>query len=257
MVGAGGAASGIGDLLDDLRAEQRELQDRLRSIEPDAWLSPTPARGWDVRDTVAHLADTDEMAIATATGTPGSINERAATAASGEDVTFRGVLHGRRLTGADVLAWWESTTVDIREMFESLDPNLRVPWGIGMRPPSLVTARLMETWAHGLDVCAAIGVAPVDSERLAHVAWLATRALPYAYTVAGRDPPSEPVRVELTLPAGGEWTYGPADAPNRITGPAGEYCRVFVHRLKLDDARGLRADGPAATAALSVARAFL
>jgi uncharacterized protein (TIGR03084 family) len=126
-----------------------------------------------------------------------------------------------------------------------------------MRPPSLVTARLMETWAHGLDVCAAIDVAPVDSDRLVHVAWLATRALPYAYSLAGRDPPAEPVRVELTLPAGGEWTYGPADAPNRITGPAGEYCRVFVHRLQLGDARGLRADGPAATAALSVARAFL
>ena len=72
----------------------------------------------------------------------------------------------------------------------------------------------------------------------AHVAWLATRALPYAYSVAGREPPPEPVRVELTLPSGASWTCGPADAANRITGPAGEYCRVFVHRMKLADARG-------------------
>jgi uncharacterized protein (TIGR03084 family) len=256
MVGAG-AATGMGELLDDLLAEQRALQERLRSIDPDAWLQPTPARGWDVRDTVAHLADTDEMAIATATGAPGSLNERAATAASGEDVTYRGVLHGRRRSGPQVLAWWESTIAALREMFESLDPNVRVPWGIGMRPPSLVTARLMETWAHGLDACTAVGVASVDSDRLAHVAWLATRALPYAYTLAGRDQPPEPLRVELTLPSGAEWTYGPADAANRITGPASEYCRVFAHRSRLTDARGLRAEGPAATAALSVARAFL
>lgn len=257
MVVAGGAPTGVGDLLDDLTAEQRELQQRLRAIDRDGWLQPTPARGWDLRDTIAHLADTDEMAIATATGAPGSIRERAAAAASGEDLTYQGVLRGRRRSGSEVLAWWESTTAAEHQMFESLDPNMRVPWGIGMRVPSFVTARLMETWAHGLDVAAAVGVEPVDTDRLAHVAWLATRALPYAYTLAGREPPPEPVRVELTLPSGAEWTTGPADATNRITGPAGEYCRVFVHRMKLGDARGLRAKGPAATSALAVARAFL
>jgi uncharacterized protein (TIGR03084 family) len=126
-----------------------------------------------------------------------------------------------------------------------------------MRAPSFITARLMETWAHGLDVYRAIGVEPVDTDRLAHVAWIATRALPYAYTVAGLEPPADPVRVELTLPSGAEWTSGPVDATNRITGPASEYCRLFVHRLKPADARELRAEGPAAASALSVARAFL
>src|SRR5260221_6627863 len=132
MVGATGASTGVGDLLDDLAAEQRELQERLRAIDNDMWLRPTPARGWDVRDTVAHLADTDEMAIATATGAPGSINDRIAAAASGEDLTYQGVLHGRRRTGAEVLAWWESTTAAEREMFEPLNPNLRGPCAIGM-----------------------------------------------------------------------------------------------------------------------------
>src|SRR3977135_186713 len=118
MAGAGGAPTGAGDLLDDLTAEQRELQERLRAIDSEMWLRPTPARGWDVRDTIAHLADTDEMAIATATGTPGSINERAAASASGEDLTYRGVLRGRRRTGPEVLAWWEAASVAAREMFE-------------------------------------------------------------------------------------------------------------------------------------------
>lgn len=251
------AGSGIGALLEDLGAEQRWLRDQLRAVSADAWLQPTPARGWDVRDTIAHLADTDEMAIATATGTPGSLNDRAGTAASGEDVTYQGVLHGRRRSGAQVLAWWESTTAAEHEMFRALDPNVRVPWGIGMRPPSLVTARLMETWAHGLDVVAALGLEPTDTDRLAHVAWLATRALPYAYTVAGREPPAEPIRVELTLPSGAEWTMGPLAAENRITGPAGEYCRVFAHRMARADARNVHAVGPAAMDALAVARAFL
>jgi uncharacterized protein (TIGR03084 family) len=115
----------------------------------------------------------------------------------------------------------------------------------------------METWAHGLDVRAALGVESVDTDRLAHIAWLATRALPYAYTVAGREPPGEPLRVELTLPSGAGWSAGPGDAANRITGAAGEYCRVFVHRLALADASTVQAEGPAAADALRVARAYL
>jgi uncharacterized protein (TIGR03083 family) len=141
MVGPGGAVSGVGELLDDLTAEQRELQECLHSIDGDGWLRPTPARGWDVRDTISHLADTDEMVIATATGEPGSINDRASGAASGEDVTYQGVLRGRRLAGPDVLAWWETTSHSERMMFEALDPNVRVPWGIGMRAQALVGAR--------------------------------------------------------------------------------------------------------------------
>jgi uncharacterized protein (TIGR03084 family) len=115
----------------------------------------------------------------------------------------------------------------------------------------------METWAHGLDVRAALGIEARDTDRLAHVAWLATRALPYAYTVAGREPPAEPLRVELTLPSGAAWNTGPVDATNRITGPAGEYCRVFVHRLTPARATAVHAEGPAAIGALAVARAFL
>src|SRR4029079_8642212 len=135
MVGAGGAATGVADLLDDLVAEQRALQVTLRAIDNDMWLRPTPARGWDVRDTVSHLADTDEMAIATATGAPGSLNARSEISASGEDVTFRGVLRGRRGSGRDVCAWFESSTAALHEMFLSIYPNERVPWGFGMRPP--------------------------------------------------------------------------------------------------------------------------
>jgi uncharacterized protein (TIGR03084 family) len=248
---------GLHALLDDLTAEQRALFDVLHGLDEDDWLRPTPARGWDVRDTVSHLADTDEMAIATATGAPGSLNARAEVSASGEDVTFRGVLRGRRRSGRDVCAWFESSTASLHDMFLALDPLERVPWGIGMRPPSLVSARLMETWAHGLDVHAAVGAAPHDTDRLAHVAWLATRALPYAYTVAGREPPGDPIRVELTLPSSAAWTMGPADAANRITGSAGEYCRVFVHRLAVDDAVTLHTEGEAAADALRVARAYL
>ena len=62
--------------------------------------------------------------------------------------------------------------------FLTLDPATRVPWyGPDMSIPSSLTARIMETWAHGLDVAddpaagrgapgegGAPGVAPDESE---------------------------------------------------------------------------------------------
>ena len=84
-----------------------------------------------------------------------------------------------------------------------------------MAARSLATARLMETWAHGLDCFAAFGVSAVDTARLRHVAWLGWKTLPHAFALAGVAPvaPPERLRVELLAPDGSsEWTYGPADA---------------------------------------------
>ncbi|MGH9048389.1 MAG: maleylpyruvate isomerase family mycothiol-dependent enzyme [Acidimicrobiia bacterium] len=244
-------------LLADLEAEQLDTQTILVGIPDDRWFRVTPAKAWDVRDTIAHLADTDEIAVDTCTGGTRPLNDFAAQMASAEDATLWGVLRGRRLTGAEVLTWWEEAAARERDVLAHLDPGTRVPWGLGMRPPSFVTARLMETWAHGLDVRAALGVRAVDTDRIRHVAWLGTRALPYAFSVAGRERPEGELRVELILPSGAHWDFGPPDAPNRVTGPAGEYCRLFVQRIALDDTRDLRADGKGAVAALDVARAFL
>jgi uncharacterized protein (TIGR03084 family) len=248
--------SDVAALIADLEAEQRSLQDVVRVIDSDAWLTPTPSWGWDVRDTVAHLAHTDEMAIATMQGSDGGINDVAERSASGADVTYRGVLAGRKRAGAGVLAWWEDSAARVCAALAELDPVVRVPWGIGMRGPSLVTARMMETWAHGLDVRAALDAPDGDTDRLRHVAWLATRALPYAYSVAGEEPPRDRLYVELTLPSGAMFTYGPPDAVNRITGRADEYCRVFVQRARVSDT-SLVAEGDAARRALAVARAYL
>jgi uncharacterized protein (TIGR03084 family) len=245
------------DLVEDLAAEQDALVAVLELLEPDDWFRPTPAWSWDVRDTVAHLADTDELAVDTCIDGPRALVKVAAGCASSEDLTLLGVRKGRRLSGADVLIWWMQAQIAEGDVLRSLDPQMRVPWGLGMRPPSFITARLMEAWAHSLDVHAALGVEPVDTDRLRHIAWIGVRALPYACSVVGVSPPEAPIRVELTLPSGAAWTFGPADAPDRITGPASEFCRVFVQRMPASAAPNVVAVGEGATLALRVARSFL
>jgi uncharacterized protein (TIGR03084 family) len=244
-------------LVDDLEAEQRVIAEYVRELDADGWLTPTPSWQWDVRDTVSHLAHTDEVAIDTMTDGPNALMEVSGALASSEDVTYLGVLRGRRRSGPEVLTWWEERAAREREHLRALAPSTRVAWGLGMGAPAFVTARLMETWAHGLDIAAALRIEVHDTDRLANIAWLATRALPYAYSVAGRPPPDAAIRVELTLPSGARWSTGPEDAANRISGPAGEYCRVFVQRLPQVKAVGIHAEGDAAVDALTVARAYL
>jgi hypothetical protein len=92
-----------------------------------------------------------------------------------------------------------------------------------MTPVSSVTARLMETWAHGQDILDALGTSPVATERLRHVADLGIRAMPYSYAINDLPLPTDPIMVELISPDGAVWIWGSADAVNRIEGNAMDF----------------------------------
>ncbi len=248
--------TGMREAVGELQAEQASLETILARLPAESWRLPTPAHGWDVRDQVSHLADTEELAHDTAAGGPRTLNEEALSFSSPEAFTESGCEKGRAMTGEEVLRWWVTGARRTRGVLETLDPKTRVPWGLGMSARSFASARLMETWAHGLDIRAAVGEPPNETERLRSVAWLIVQALPYAFRIARREQPAGTLRVELDFD-GDRWTFGPEDADAKISGPAGEFCRVGVQRLKLSDAPGLKAEGPLAESALQVARAFL
>lgn len=249
-------AETLDTLVDDLAAEQGAVQSLLAGIADDDWLRPTPAEGWDVRDSVSHLADTDEIACDTVLDGPRSFPKE--LDAKGPDgFNQQGLDRGRAMSGPEVLAWWRRASETERDALRGAPPDRRVPWGIGMSVTALATARLMETWAHGLDVHAGLDSDPVDTDRLRHIAWIGVRALPYAFGVAGREAPGGDLRVELELPSGATWVMGPENASNRVSGPAAQFCRLFVQRITRAEATDLTADGPLADAALDVARAYL
>jgi uncharacterized protein (TIGR03084 family) len=67
--------------------------------------------------------------------------------------------------------------------------------------------------------------------------------------------PAEPVRVELSTPDGELWTFGPAEAVNRLVGPAVDFCLLVTQRRHPADL-ALQATGAVANDWLSVAQAF-
>src|SRR5205085_11685146 len=165
----------------ELQAEQAELEAVLAGLDPGGWRIPTPAAGWDVRDQVSHLADTNEVAYDTASGGARQLNVEAQSFPFPEGFTEAGCDKGRAMEPAEVFAWWKTTAARVNDLLLQKDPSERVPWGMGMAARTLATARLMEHWAHGLDIRAAAGLPPNGSERLRSIGWLVYSALPYAF----------------------------------------------------------------------------
>ena len=124
-----------------------------------------------------------------------------------------------------------------------------------MSAASSLTARLMETWAHTQDIADALGVTREPTARLRHVAHIGVGARAFSYAARGRPCPATPVRVELTAPDGAVWTWGPADAADRVTGPALDFCLLVTQRRHRDDL-ALAVDGPAARQWMAIAQAF-
>ncbi|HEX7355903.1 MAG TPA: maleylpyruvate isomerase family mycothiol-dependent enzyme, partial [Mycobacteriales bacterium] len=163
---------------------------------------------------------------------------------------------GRSMSPAALYERWQEGRRRLDAALRAADPATRVPWyGPAMSLASFVTARLMETWAHGQDVIDAVDGEPVVSERLRHVCHIGVGARPYAFRVHGQEDPGTPVRVEARAPSGETWSWGPEDAADRVTGTALDLALVLTQRRHRDDT-GLVVDGPVAEQWISIAQSF-
>lgn len=257
----------LGSLLDDLDAEGDQLRATVERLGEDGWRTPTPAAGWTVATSVAHLVWTDEVAVLAAHS-----HRSEADKAAWDDVVLGALAdpHGFVDTGAhevaelprdQVLDRWARGRAALRQALTGLPDGTRMPWfGPPMSPASMATARFMETWAHALDVYDAaareIGQSrPDPSDRIRHVAHLGVRTRDYAFAMRGEEPPDEEFRVQLTAPSGETWAWGPEEAVQSVTGSAYDFCLLVTQRVHRDDT-DLVAVGADAEHWLWIAQAF-
>ncbi|MBQ0829329.1 TIGR03084 family metal-binding protein [Streptomyces tagetis] len=243
-------------VFDDLDEESGEADALVASLGPEGWALATPAPGWTVAHQIAHLAWTDRSALVAVTDEAAfrTLVDKA-LAAPGSFVD-EGAAEGAALPPAELLAGWREGRVALARALREVPPGTRVPWyGPPMAAPTMATARLMETWAHGLDIADALGVVRPPTGRLRHVARLGVRTRDHAFAAHGLTPPAEPFRVELTAPDGESWVHGPEDAAQRVTGPALDFCLLTTQRAHRADL-ALTATGPDADRWLDLAQAF-
>ncbi len=220
-------------LLDDLDAEEASLDTTVADLDERGWSTPTPAEGWTVRDSIAHLAATEMWATLALTDPDGFRAELAGIAADAErraDEVRTGLMFRRPPPDVDTLTWWRDTGSS-----RSAAPGSRPG-----RPPPVVRSRHVEHVvrhgaAHG-DVGARCRRArrPRCRHRAVGPAASGGRARrPHPgvpYVVRGREAPDVAVRVELDAPDGTLWTWGDAGAPASVRGAALDFCLVVTQR---------------------------
>ena len=226
----------VSGLLADLDAERESLATLLADAPGTAWALSTPAPGWTVQHQIAHLAFFDRAA-AISVGDPDAFAAERSAADADPDGYGAAVLEPYlAMTGPQLLVAWRAAGRGFAEVSSRAVPKLRAPWyGPSMTVPSMVTARIMETWAHGQDVVDTLRVVRPESSRLAHVARIACLARPNPYLVRGLEPPTSPVRVELSTADGGSWSWGDADAEQAIRGGMLDFCLVMTRRRHVGD----------------------
>lgn len=245
-----------GPIIDDLQNESDALDALVAPLTAEQWATVTPAPGWTIAHQIGHLLWTDKVALLSVTDEPAFVDLVAG--AQDRVLTFvdEAAEEMAAMTPAELLADWRSTRHALHAALREVPDGRKLLWfGPPMSGASMATARLMETWAHGLDVADALGLPVTPTPRLKSIAHLGVRTRDFAFSVHGLTPPAEPFRVELAAPDGGVWAWGPEDAAQRVTGSALDFCLLVTQRrprAELD----VVAEGPDAEKWLTIAQAF-
>ena len=99
------------------------------------------------------------------------------------------------------------------------------------------------------------GIQVGPSDRVRHVVHLGVRTRDFAFATHQLAPPPDEFRVELRAPSGDEWSWGPDDAAQSVTGSAWDFALLVTHRRNREDL-DLVTMGPDADRWLDVAQAF-
>ena len=240
----------------DLREEHESLDGMVAPLAETDWDRTTPFGDWTIRDEIIHLAYFDGTARLSAT-------DGAAFARHVEDL-IRNYSHfeadylsaGRSISSPNLLARWRDDREALLGVLATFDPKQRLPWyGPPMSARSFVTARLMETWAHGQDVADALGRERPATDRLRHVAHIGITTFGWSYANRGLAVPNVSVRVELMSPGGEQWSWGAEDAKDTVCGKALDFCLVVTKRRHVEDTN-LVTTGDVAHEWMRLAQAF-
>jgi len=218
-------------ILNDLVAEQALVDVLVSDLTEEQWLMPLPdVEMWNIKDAIIHIAFFDYAATKLMKGEAEDLIA-IADAESGQDQYVRATKF-HHLTGAEVLSWWREERTRMVATFYEKQPKERIPWapGLPMSAKSLASARLMELWAHSVDIYDALSMDPVVKDRITSTLFLSWQARPNAYRINDLEMPDTPLYLELTLPSGEIWTKGDPEAKNYIKGSAKQWALVAIRR---------------------------
>ena len=241
----------------DFLAECETLHDVLADLPESAFETPTQFKGWTINDVLVHLHFWNLAADLSAQDEAAFQSMIAPVFASfqkGEGMRGpeNAAIAARGIALRDA---WIAQAREMADRWEQMDPKARLPWaGPSMSARSSITARQMETWAHGFEVFDALGKTRAESDRLLNIVVLGVNTFGWSHKVHGLDVPDAMPALELTAPSGEIWHFGDAGA-GRISGPALDFAAVVTQTRALADT-ALIVEGDAAQTWMAHAQCF-
>ena len=227
-------------------AESTALHDLLQNTQLAHYAEPTQFKDWSINTVLQHLHFWNQMSTyqltdeAALSETLEAIGKTAGGMRAYEAAYFEG------LAGHALLEdWWQGVQMTV-DVFAKCDPKARLKWaGPDMSARSSITARLMETWAHGQEVYDHLGVVRQNVDHIQNIVVLGVNTFGWTYKTRGETPPGPMPYLVLTAPSGAQWTYGEESEASRIEGLAEAFCQVVTQTRNIADT-GLKLTGDVA-----------
>lgn len=244
---------------EDFRAESRDLAAILADLPEPDFHHETLFKGWTIDHVIGHLHLFNAAAEAALAG-PQTFDAFIAP-------VLRDMQAGKSLlecqfpwldglSGRALYAAWVAGAERCADAYAAADPKTRVKWvGPEMSALSSITARQMETWAHGQEVFDLLGLERAVHPRIRNIAHLGVATYGWSFRVRGRAVPEPASYVELTGPGGEVWRWGEPQPGNCVRGPAVEFAQVVTQVRSIADTK-LEVRGANAQAWMQIAQCF-
>ena len=244
---------------DDFFAECAVLHDLLKDNVADVFDMKTQFKDWSIADVIGHLHMFNVAARLTLEDgakfhsffAPVAKTLAKGGAMMDAQKVWLGDLGGQKLFDT----WWEECE-RTTGLYRKADPKHRVKWaGPDMSTRSSITARQMETWAHGQEIFDRLGEDRTESDRIKNIAHLGVNTFGWTFINRKETVPDPVPHVALTAPSGHQWQWHEEQADNRVSGSAVEFCQVVAQTRNIADTN-LKTIGPIAERWMAVAQCF-
>jgi len=243
----------------DFRDESDALLALLDTLDAPDWTRETQFKHWTPNDIVAHLHMGNYAADLSLKGGDEFTAFGRRLAELGRNTsrhlhTTHAWLGG--IKNRDLLFQWREFYREMAERFVTAEPKKRVKWfGPDMSVLSSISARLMETWAHGQALYDLFGKTRIDTDRIKNIAIIGLNTFGWTFANRGIESPGVQPNVRLTAPSGAKWEWPQANSDNLIEGTAVEFCQVVAQTRNIADT-SLKVTGKTASAWMAIAQCF-
>lgn len=219
----------------DFAEECNVLATLIEGFDEADFDKPTQFKKWTANDVLVHLhfwnravdlSVTDPDAFQAMVGELGQRIQKGGLRAYENDIV--------KERGSALLSAWRELCSDMARRWAGFDPKMRLKWvGPDMSVRSSLTARQMETWAHGQEVFDFAGVRRADGDRIRNIVVLGVNTYGWGFQVRGQKPPEPMPKLLLTSPSGAVWEFG--EGPDTIEGSAVGFSQVVTQTRSVHD----------------------